>query len=332
VALALRTALIEQELTNACRLLHGAADGWPGWYVDRFGDYVLSQGVEPLTGEQRAELGRLAAILEARGVCHKILRRQAGRGSRDCASAELILGEGPQERFAIRENGLEFEVGFEEGCSVGLFLDQRDNRRRLLTGYVGAPGFGLGGLGGGPSGTRRSEGLGQVLNVFAYTCGFSVCAARSGARTTSIDLSNRYLEWGRRNFSVNRLDPGRHEFLCGDAFGWLRRLARKPRRFDVILLDPPTFSQSRESGPFVAEKDYGRLVGAALPCLRPGGVLFASTNAALWPADRFQAAVARAIEAARRPVLERHYAPQPPDFPVTRAEPAYLKTLWLRIG
>jgi 23S rRNA (cytosine1962-C5)-methyltransferase len=281
VALALRAALIEPELTNACRLLHGAADGWPGWHVDRFGDYLLSQGAAPLTGEQRAELGRLAAMLGARGVCHKILRRQAGRGTGECAAAELILGEGPPGRFAVRENGLEFEVGFEEGCSVGLFLDQRDNRRRVLTGYAAAPGLGLGGLG-------------EVLNVFAYTCGFSVCAARSGARTTSIDLSNRYLEWGRRNFRVNGLDPDGHEFLCGDAFGWLRRLARKRRRFDLILLDPPTFSQSRESGPFVAETG--------------------------------------AIEAARRPVLERHYAPQPPDFPVTRAEPAYLKTLWLRLG
>jgi 23S rRNA (cytosine1962-C5)-methyltransferase len=114
--------------------------------------------------------------------------------------------------------------------------------------------------------------------------------------------------------------------------GWLRRLRRKERRFDVILLDPPTFSQSRESGVFRAQKDYEGLVGAALPLLRGGGVLFASTNAADWPPEQFLAALARPLEAARRPILQRHYAPQPPDFPVARSEPAYLKTVWLRIG
>src|SRR5206468_1590377 len=79
----------------------------------------------------------------------------------------------------------------------------------------------------------------QVLNTFAYTCGFSVCAAKAGARTTSLDLSKKYLEWGKRNFAHNQIDPARHEFLHGDVFGWLRRLARKQRLFDAIVLDPP---------------------------------------------------------------------------------------------
>ena len=124
-----------------------------------------------------------------------------------------------------------------------------------------------------------------MLNIFAYTCGFSVCAAKAGARTTSLDLSKRWLDWGKRNFALNQLEPAGHEFIYGDAFDWLRRLAKKERRFDVILLDPPTFSQSKESGVFQAEKDYGRLVTAALPLLKAGGVLFASTNAADWPPE-----------------------------------------------
>jgi 23S rRNA (cytosine1962-C5)-methyltransferase len=250
-----------------------------------------------------------------------VLRRQVSQTAA-CpgpASAQAVLAEAPPEWFVIRENGIQFEIRFNESGSVGLFLDQRDNRRRLLTGHIAA-GFAL-----------QAEG-GEVLNVFAYTCGFSVCAAKAGARTTSIDLSRRYLEWGRRNFALNQLDADQHEFLHGDAFDWLRRLGRKQRRFEVILLDPPTFSQSKESGVFRVQKDYERLIGAALPLLVDGGILFASTNAADWPPERFLAAVARPIEAARRTILQRHYVPQPPDFPVARFEPAYLKTVWLRIG
>jgi len=121
-----------------------------------------------------------------------------------------------------------------------------------------------------------------VLNTFAYTCGFSTCAAQAGARTTNIDLSGKYLDWGRRNFALNRLDAAAHLFLRGDVLDWLARLARKRRAFDVVLLDPPTFSRSKQSGTFQAERDYPKLVRAALAVLRPGGLLFASTNAHGW--------------------------------------------------
>ncbi|MFO7652934.1 MAG: class I SAM-dependent methyltransferase, partial [Candidatus Krumholzibacteriia bacterium] len=170
-----------------------------------------------------------------------------------------------------------------------------------------------------------------VLNTFAYTCGFSVCAALAGAHTTSLDLTRKSLDWGARNFELNGLDPSRHDFIYGDAFDWLKRLARKGRRFDVVLLDPPTFSQAKKRGTFRAAKDYGKLVAAALPVLNPGGVLFAATNAADLPAEAFLAQVAGAVEAAGRRIRRHHYAPQPPDFPVSRAEPAFLKTVWLRL-
>ena len=114
-------------------------------------------------------------------------------------------------------------------------------------------------------------------------------------------------------------------------FDWLRRLAKKGRQFDAVLLDPPTFSQSKESGVFRAEKDYGRLVALALPLLKPGGVLFASTNCATLDPEEFLASIAGALGQARCRAVQEHYFPQPPDFPITRQEPAYLKTVWLRV-
>jgi len=318
--LALRTAVIEPGATNAFRLINGASDGWPGWFVERLGDFLLSQSELPLTPRQSGELLHLAKVYASRGAYHKILSRQVRRSSTADASPQLLFGEAAPERFEILENGIRYEMSFNEGYSTGLFLDQRDNRRRLLTGHV-ASGF-----------PQLATPNSQLLNCFAYTCGFSVCAAKAGMRTTSLDLSRKYLEWGRRNFTLNGLDPAAHDFIYGDTFDWLRRLAKKGRAFDALVLDPPTFSQSKENGVFRVEKNFGELVAAALPVLKPGGIILASTNAAGWPPEKFLVAVESAVHAVKRKILSQHYVPQPPDFPVSRAEPAYLKTVWLKVS
>jgi 23S rRNA (cytosine1962-C5)-methyltransferase len=322
--LALRAAIIEPEATNAFRVIHGARDGWPGWFVEKLGDFLLSQSESPLSAKQSEELARLAKFFSSPGAYHKILSRQVRRFTTTESSPQLVFGEAAPGRFEIRENGVRFELSFNEGYSVGLFLDQRDNRRRFLTGHIAAD-FPL-------LKSQMPDARPEILNCFAYTCGFSVCAARAGARTTSLDLSKKYLAWGRRNFALNSLDPAAHDFIYGDAFDWLRRLAKKGRAFDAVVLDPATFSQSKEHGTFRAEKDYGKLVTTALPLVKPGGILFASTNAADWPPEKFLADVYAAVHAAKRKILQRHYIPQPPDFPISRTEPAYLKTVWLRIG
>jgi len=384
--MALRSAVIESFQTNAYRLVHGAADGWPGWHVDRAGDFLLSQSEQPLSGEQREALGRWLRVFSLRGAYHKTLTRQIRKTNAKQASPQKVLGETAPDPFAVSENGIQFGLSFDEGYSVGLFLDQRDNRRRFLTGHV-ASGFplrwdaDLNPLPTAPQeGSRHSDarerspasqesktakaaaqscsppsrgataplrrdggwerpGVGsspplagmQLLNAFAYTCGFSVCAAKAGARTTSLDLSRKYLEWGKSNFAMNGLNASAHDFIDGDVFDWLRRLAKKRQQFDVIALDPPTFSQSKEHGVFQAEKDFGELVTSALPLLKGKGVLFVSTNAAKLAPNDFLAQITTAIGSARRRILRQHYVPQPPDFPITRAEPAYLKTLWLRV-
>lgn len=325
--LQLRASFIEQAETTACRLIHGGADGWPGWFVDRLGSFLLSQSESTLSV---AQLDKLRSLLDAprtthhaaSGAYHKLLDRQIRRASANEASPRLVLGEAAPERFEIRENGLRFELSFSEGYSTGLFLDQRDNRRRFLVNHIAA-GFPL--FEGGAAGR-------EVLNTFAYTCGFSVAAAKAGARTTSLDLSKKYLDWGRRNFALNGLDAAGHDFIYGDTFDWLRRLAKKGRAFDAVVLDPPTFSQSKSSGMFRAEKDYARLVAAALPVLKPGGVLFASTNAAGLVPEDFLRAIEQAASHTERRIVQQHYVPQPPDFPISKAEPAYLKTVWMRIA
>lgn len=315
---ALRTSFINAAATDACRLIHGASDGWPGWYVEQLGGFLLSQSERELGGEQKEWLKSVPGI---HGVYHKRLDRHVRKSSVTAASPELVLGEAAPERFTIRENGVRSELSFHEGYSVGLFLDQRDNRRRFLVNHIAArfPLF------------RDQSGGREVLNAFAYTCGFSVCAAKAGARVTSLDLSKKYLDWGRRNFELNDLKPAEHDFIYGDAFDWFRRLAKKERAFDAIVLDPPTFSQSKENGVFRAEKDYGKLVAAALPLLKADGVLLASTNAANLEPERFLEMIHDAVQSQRRRLVQEHYVPQPPDFPVSRTEPAYLKTVWLRL-
>jgi 23S rRNA (cytosine1962-C5)-methyltransferase len=319
----LRTALVESERTNAVRLIHGASDGWPGWYAEQLGDFLLSQSEAALTPAQR-QLLESRPTPHAPRLYHKILTRQLRRTTITESSPQCVSGAPAPERFVIRENGVKFEISFGEGYSVGLFLDQRDNRRRFLTGHIAAS-FEL------FPAAQPTDTKPEVLNTFAYTCGFSVGAALGGARTTSLDLSKKYLEWGKRNFALNQLDPAQHDFIYGDTFDWLRRFAKKGRQFDVVVLDPPTFSQSKASGVFRAEKDYGKLVAAGLAVLKPNGVLLASTNAAELLPEKFLEQITSAARSGGRKIIQQHYVPQPPDFPISRDEPAYLKTVWLRL-
>lgn len=324
IRLALREALLDLTMTNCYRVAHGGSDRTPGVYVDRLGEFLVASAEqsEALPAAVLDHLQRCVSRYALRGVYRRELSRQPGRAELEQASPQFLFGQPAPEEITVLENGLRYTLRFDEGYSVGIFLDQRDNRRRLVTGHV-ARDFPLF-L---PSTKER-----RLLNVFAYTCAFSVAAAAGGAVTTSLDLSRKYLEWGQRNFHLNSLDPTDHDFIYGDAFEWMRRLARKGRSFEVVILDPPTFSRSKQHGVFQAEKDYGALVAAALPLLVPNGVLLASTNAALFKPERFMETLATGVKAAGRTLCQQHYVPQPPDFPVSPEEPAYLKTAWLRVS
>src|SRR5205807_7003290 len=138
---------------------------------------------------------------------------------------------------------------------VGLFIDQRENRRYL-----------------------RQVAPKRLLNCFAYTCSFSVAAASVGAQTVNIDLSKKSLERGRENFALNSLPTGDHRFISDDVLSVLPRLARQGEKFDSIILDPPTFSRSHRGKTFHVENDFERLLLQALEVVERDGRILLSTN------------------------------------------------------
>ncbi len=342
----LRQALWPEAETDSWRLIHGTSSNFPGWYVDRLGDYLLSQSASDLSPTRQTALENWVNQLGLLGVYHKQLDRHIRKSQPGDVSPHLIIGKPAPQRFEIKENGVRYSMSFEEGYSVGLFLDQKDNRNRLLSGHL-FPQLSKGVSPPAPPDSRCCRAASRqsqndpevsifpngtaVLNTFAYTCGFSVCAAKAGATVTSIDLSKKYLDWGRDNFRLNDIDPDEHDFIFGDCFDWMKRLAKKGRQFDIVLLDPPTFSKSKKSGVFKADKDYGRLITESLALLKPNGILFASTNCSTLKPEDFLTTVRSAIQSSGRKLVQEFFATQSPDFPTSREEPGYLKTVWLRV-
>jgi 23S rRNA (cytosine1962-C5)-methyltransferase len=282
-ALAKREHLQTPE-TNLIRLIDGAGDALPGHFLESYGDaWLLS------TTRGHPEPG----VVEALAAYQRPLYWKRLDQHQKESPVHLDGPEVP-EFFTGLENGLTARLSFQSGYSQGIFIDQRDNRAML----------------------RKLVQPGQtVLNTFAYTGFFSVAAAIAGATTTTLDLSQVYLDWARENFRLNEREPEDHYFCKGDTFHWLRRFAKQGRTFDFIILDPPTFSRDDKGRVFRVEKDYGRLFDLAGACLAPGGRILASTNFRGMSIADF----GRQLKGANlKPV------PMPPDFTDT----PYLKSIW----
>ncbi len=245
-ALAKRETLKSSD-TDLIRLIDGAGDGLPGLILESYGGNWLVS-----TTRSRLDPGIVESLAPfGRPLYWKRLDQHQKESPRHLQGPEL------PEFFTGKENGLIARLSFKSGYSQGIFIDQRDNRATL----------------------RRLVRPGQtVLNTFSYTGFFSVAAAINGAVTTTLDLSQVYLDWARENFHLNHLDPDDHFFCKGDTFHWLRRFAKQGRTFDFIILDPPTFSRDDKGTVFRVEKDYGCLFDLAAACLEPGGRILASTN------------------------------------------------------
>jgi 23S rRNA (cytosine1962-C5)-methyltransferase len=222
----------------------------------------------------------------------------------------MLGGPRPQAGVLFSENGLRFEADVLHGQKTGFFLDQRDNRASV---------------------GRLAAGL-RTLNVFAYSGGFSLYAARGGApEVLSLDASAPALASAERNFALNRHLPSvaasRHTLLAADAFTSLADLYQSGRRFDLVIVDPPAFAkQEREiSG---ALRAYSRLTELALGVLAPNGTLVMSSCSSRVSAPAFFAAVNRAAVEAGRPLREIDRTGHPIDHPARFPEGEYLKCLF----
>ena len=181
----------------------------------------------------------------------KLRRQQKGLVQYEKTGAE-------GEDFVVEEGGLKFWVNLQAYLDTGLFLDHRKTRSMVR---------------------ERAAGK-DLLNLFAYTGSFSVYAAAGGARsTTTVDLSNTYQDWTRRNFALNRVDMAAHRLVRADVFAFLDEATRQSTRYDLIVLDPPSFSNSKKmSGVLDVQRDHPRLIQACLRLLRPEGELYFSNN------------------------------------------------------
>lgn len=297
--------------TNAYRVVHGAADGLPELTLDRFGEAgVLSLYEADL--DERAVTRALADVLPWMTACY--VKRRPVEASRaqdreQVAPSRPLHGE-PRDRVDVHENGVRYQVRPAAGLSVGLFLDMREVRAWLREGVQGA----------------------RVLNLFAYTCSLGVAAMLGGAaRVLNLDASRPYLDWGKDNYRLNDLPVNDYDFVFGDVFDWLNRMARRGEQWDLVIADPPPYSSTRSSR-FSAERDLSHLAAMCARVVAPGGALLAATNAIEIPEPRFDHALADGIRAARREpdLVERWHEPGW-DFPVPSGGRPYLKVVLLAL-
>lgn len=290
-AIARRQHILNDE-TNAVRIFDGIGDGQAGLSIDAYaGTWIVATQTDEIPPS-------ILSLLES--TDRTVYWKKLSQSQKE--SPMHLFGPERNDPFVASESGVLYEINYQAGYSQGIFLDQRENRKKVRA--------------------RVSQGD-SVLNTFAYTGAFSACAALGGATTTTLDLSQPYLDWGKRNFQLNEQDPGEHFWCKGDTFHWLDRFAKKDRKFDGIILDPPTFSRDAKGKVFRVEKDYTRLVELAVACLNKGGWLLASTNCRKLSDSEFLEMVRQGCH--RSAKAGSH--PMPQEYRDIR----FLKTAWVEI-
>ena len=306
--------------TTAFRIANGAGDGLPGIDVDVYGEHlVVSLSSEEAMAAREVILDA-AAALGAAGVYLKMRPKHASvivdARRADFAPRAPVRGAPAPEEFTVYELGLPYLVRLGDGLSTGIFLDQRENRRRV-----------------------RSEASGaRVLNLFAYTGAFTVAAVAGGARSSvTADVSAGALAWARKNLEAAGADLARHQLLEADVLAWLGRLERRApgqdalEPFDLVLLDPPSFATTKQSR-FSADGDYRRVAALALRALAPGGRLLACTNHRGIPRVKLRRYLHEAARDAAREVVQMKDWPDPEDFPPAPGHEPHLKSVLVTVA
>lgn len=303
--------------TSAYRWIYGEGDGLPGLVTDRYGDYAV---IQTYAESLQALVPLVAQSLRAcdpslRGV--SLRERSADEPpsaaeERDAPSAEgppsrlrTLWGEAPPADLVVQEHGLYFRADLYRGQKTGLFLDHRENRRSV---------------------ERLAAGR-SVLNCFAYTGGFSLYALRGGAaEVVSADVGKGLAEAAADNLALNGLDSGRHRFVTDDCFTLLDSYAKTGRRFQLVILDPPSFARQKSSL-HAALRAYARLNSLAIRCLEPGGFLVSASCTSQVSPEQFRNALAEAAAHTNTRLQLVQEAGQPADHPVPAGFPEgrYLK-------
>lgn len=293
--------------THAYRVVHGAGDGLPGFASDVLGStavvYVYGEGLMAV-GKQVAEA--IVGFAKLDGAVVKI----RARGGASEVTQEIV-GKAPPEQLVVTEHDVPYEVHPLGGLNHGLFTDMREHRR---------------GLG------RFAPGK-RVLNLFSYTGALSVTCARAGAASvTSVDTSAGVQAWARGNFARSGFgnDP-RWKFETGDAVRFLARAAKDKERYELVIIDPPTFSTAR-GAPWTLDRDYPKLIAQAAAVTPSDGVLWLAANT--HELGSLAKLALKGLREAGRAGAVVEQGGLPPEYPTAAAQPhdRYLQVCVLRLS
>jgi 23S rRNA (cytosine1962-C5)-methyltransferase len=312
-AVALRREILKLDLeTDAYRLVNSDGDGLSGLTIDRYGEVLLCE-VFSLGMAQRLP-GWLPLLHGLAGT--KFARVQVDH---DLGSLEGIKPSTFKETNAaaprtvkIRENGVRYEVNFEEGHKTGFFCDQRDNRKRVAQFARGA----------------------RVLDLCCYTGGFSLCAKVLGGagEVTSVDLDEVSIAQARRNANLNQVRLG---FVHADAFAYARQMFQNKESWDLVVLDPPKFIFTRDAhGNWEGRQKYEDLNQLSIGLVKPGGIFVTCSCSGLLSLEDFEGHVIKAAHRLGRRLQFLDRTGAGPDHPVFSncLESRYLKVLWARLA
>ena len=273
IALEKRAPLFD--VTDALRIVNGAADGFPGLTIDKFGDRYQMQffGPELLTSKTEI-VEALAALFNPICVVTKERLSSSGR-SLENAPMDVVIGSREDAVGTVREGNANFHVDLLDTINPGLFLDMRhvrlevEDRFRAMSGASPANYE--------ASAHLENPGL-RFLNLFSYTCSFSVHARLGGAAVaTNADISGKILDKGRENYALNGLDLRPGEFFRGNAIEYVHWAQKRGLRFDGIVLDPPSFARFKGFN-FNVREHLMPLVADCATLLNPGGFFMVSSN------------------------------------------------------
>ena len=289
-------APVRSGATTAYRWIYGESDGLPGIVVDLYGEFaVVRSYVQSVAGL----VPWVADALHAHQSLQGVLWRAPG------SDPEPFWGRPPSHDLVVEEHGLLFQAELFSGQKTGLYFDHRENRK-LIAGWC----------------DERT-----VLDCFCYTGAFSLYAARAGAATiTACDAAAAAVAAARQNLTLNNLNPQQHTFLVQDCFELLDQYAAEGRRFDVVIIDPPSLARDRASR-HAAERAYVRLNRSAMRCVVPGGILASASCTSQVSPAAFRQTLAHAARQAGRRLLVLCEEGQPLDHPVPAhfPEARYLK-------